>query len=81
MLIVAFNADLTTLIQLYVVGVFVSFTISQPGMVRHWTRHLKTETSRPSGPDDAVPGDQRGRSDHDRRGAGHRAITKFLLGA
>lgn len=43
-LIVAFDADVTALIQLYVVGVFVSFTVSQLGMLRHWTRHLKTET-------------------------------------
>ena len=42
-LIVAFRADVTALIQLYVVGVFVSFTVSQLGMLRHWTRHLKTE--------------------------------------
>ncbi|NUP31735.1 MAG: APC family permease [Streptomycetaceae bacterium] len=42
-LIVAFNAEPTKLIQLYVVGVFVSFTLSQAGMIRHWTRHLKTE--------------------------------------
>ncbi len=43
-LIVAFQADVTALIQLYVVGVFVSFTVSQLGMLRHWTRHLQTET-------------------------------------
>ena len=43
-LIVAFQADVTALIQLYVVGVFVSFTVSQAGMLRHWTRHLRTET-------------------------------------
>jgi amino acid transporter len=43
-LIVAFRADVTALIQLYVVGVFVSFTVSQTGMLRHWTRHLRTET-------------------------------------
>jgi amino acid transporter len=42
-LIVAFDAEVTKLIQLYIVGVFVSFTISQTGMVRHWTRLLKTE--------------------------------------
>ncbi|MCW2811259.1 MAG: hypothetical protein JWP61_1717, partial [Friedmanniella sp.] len=42
-LIIAFKADVTALIQLYVVGVFVSFTVSQLGMMRHWTRHLKTE--------------------------------------
>jgi len=42
-LIIAFDADVTALIQLYVVGVFVSFTVSQLGMLRHWTRHLKIE--------------------------------------
>jgi len=43
-LVLAFNASVTALIQLYVVGVFVSFTVSQLGMLRHWTRHLRTET-------------------------------------
>jgi len=43
LLIVTFNAEVTRLIQLYIVGVFVSFTISQTGMVRHWTRLLRTE--------------------------------------
>ncbi len=42
--VVAFKAEVTALIQLYIVGVFVSFTLSQIGMVRHWTHHLKTET-------------------------------------
>ena len=36
LLIVLFDADVTRLIQLYVVGVFTSFTLSQTGMVRHW---------------------------------------------
>jgi amino acid transporter len=44
LLIVAFDAEVTRLIQLYIVGVFVSFTLSQTGMIRHWTRHLRTET-------------------------------------
>lgn len=43
-LIVAFDARVTQLIQLYIVGVFVSFTLSQLGMMRHWTRHLLLET-------------------------------------
>jgi hypothetical protein len=43
-LIIAFDAQVTRLIQLYIVGVFVSFNLSQLGMIRHWTRHLKTET-------------------------------------
>jgi amino acid transporter len=42
-LIFTFDAQVTRLIQLYIVGVFVSFTTSQTGMVRHWTRLLKTE--------------------------------------
>ena len=42
-LILAFDAEVTKLIQLYIVGVFVSFNLSQLGMIRHWTRHLRTE--------------------------------------
>ncbi len=41
--IVAFDAETTKLIQLYIVGVFVSFNLSQLGMIRHWTRALATE--------------------------------------
>jgi amino acid transporter len=37
-LIWVFDADLSRLIQLYVVGVFTSFTLSQSGMVRHWLK-------------------------------------------
>ncbi|ABK53169.1 amino acid/polyamine/organocation transporter, APC superfamily [Acidothermus cellulolyticus 11B] len=44
LLIVVFDAQTTRLIQLYIVGVFVSFTASQIGMVRHWNRHLRTVT-------------------------------------
>jgi len=40
-LIWAFDAEVTRLIQLYIVGVFISFTLSQLGMIRHWTRHLE----------------------------------------
>ncbi|MDE3193806.1 MAG: APC family permease [Chloroflexota bacterium] len=35
-LIVAFQGSVTALIPLYTVGVFVAFTLSQSGMVRHW---------------------------------------------
>jgi amino acid transporter len=45
-LIYAFDAQVTRLIQLYIVGVFVSFTVSQTGMIRHWTRHLRSEQDR-----------------------------------
>lgn len=37
-LIWLFDASLTRLIQLYVVGVFTAFTLSQSGMVRRWQR-------------------------------------------
>jgi amino acid transporter len=42
-LVLAFDAEVTALIQLYIVGVFVSFTLSQLGMLRHWTRGLRKE--------------------------------------
>ena len=42
-LIVAFDAQVTRLIQLYIVGVFISFTASQTGMVIHWTKRLRVE--------------------------------------
>jgi amino acid transporter len=38
LLLWAFDADVSRLIQLYVVGVFTSFTLSQSGMVVHWLR-------------------------------------------
>ena len=40
-LIVAFNANVTRLIQLYILGVFLSFTLSQAGMVKHWAQELR----------------------------------------
>ncbi len=43
LLVWIYDADSTKLIQLYIVGVFVSFTLSQIGMVRHWNRHLRSE--------------------------------------
>ncbi|GAA3038322.1 APC family permease [Actinokineospora globicatena] len=43
-LVIAFDAEVTRLIQLYIVGVFVSFTMSQTGMIRHWNRKLAGET-------------------------------------
>jgi amino acid transporter len=44
-LIIAFNANVSSIIQLYIIGVFVSFTLSQLGMVRHWQRELTSSTS------------------------------------
>jgi hypothetical protein len=42
--VIIYQADVSGLIQLYIIGVFVSFTLSQIGMVRHWNRHLRRET-------------------------------------
>ena len=53
LLIVVFGAQVSRLIQLYVVGVFTSFTISQTGMVRHWLRVREQRLA-------ALGGDQRG---------------------
>ncbi|MET7513753.1 APC family permease [Streptomyces sp. NPDC005480] len=38
-----FKANVTSLIHLYILGVFTSFTLSQLGMVRHWNQELATE--------------------------------------
>jgi amino acid transporter len=42
-LIWVFDGSVTRLIQLYILGVFTSFTLSQAGMVRHWNLVLTTE--------------------------------------
>src|SRR4051794_15409752 len=39
-LVVAFDAQVARLIQLYILGVFLSFTLSQAGMVRHWAGEI-----------------------------------------
>src|SRR5713226_3780349 len=41
LLLVVFNGITTQLINIYAVGVFMSFTLSQGGMVRHWWRLRK----------------------------------------
>lgn len=66
-----FDAEVTKLIQLYIVGVFVAFSLGQAGMVRHWTRYLATET------DPAI----RGRMQRSRliNGIGFVATTAVLL--
>ncbi|MFS0734325.1 APC family permease [Microbacterium sp. 1P10UB] len=41
LVLVVYQANLTTLIQLYIIGVFVSFSLGQIGMVRHWRRVMR----------------------------------------
>jgi amino acid transporter len=40
-LLVGAQANVTVLIQLYIIGVFISFTLGQIGMVRHWMGVLR----------------------------------------
>src|SRR5690606_34433127 len=41
LLVWIFQASVTSLIPLYTVGVFIAFTLSQTGLVRHWSRVRK----------------------------------------
>lgn len=43
-LVWATRAQVTLLIQMYIVGVFISFSLAQLGMVRHYSRRLRVET-------------------------------------
>jgi amino acid transporter len=43
-ILLVYRANVTNLIQLYIIGVFVSFTLGQSGMVRHWIRLLREGT-------------------------------------
>lgn len=42
-IIAVYQAELSRIINLYVVGVFTSFTLSQSGMVQHWRRRRQQE--------------------------------------
>jgi hypothetical protein len=44
-LVTTFGGDTSRLIPLYAVGVFLSFTLSQSGMVRHWWKAGRTAAS------------------------------------
>ncbi|MET0303617.1 MAG: APC family permease [Microbacteriaceae bacterium] len=46
--LIVYQANLTTLIQLYIIGVFVSFSLGQIGMVRHWRRTLRNLKALPA---------------------------------
>jgi amino acid transporter len=57
LLVYLFDAEVTRLIQLYIVGVFVSFTLGQGGMVLRWTRKMR---------DSALPPEERRRMQRSR---------------
>lgn len=42
---IVFRANVNLLIQMYIIGVFISFTLGQTGMVVHWTRKLRRGNS------------------------------------
>src|SRR5690242_10667493 len=46
LLVWAFGGDTSRLIPLYAVGVFLSFTLSQSGMVRHWLKERAQSAKR-----------------------------------
>lgn len=42
LILLVYQASLTSLVQLYIIGVFVSFTLGQSGMVKHWVRMIRS---------------------------------------
>lgn len=55
-LVISFSGDTSRLIPLYAVGVFLSFTLSQTGMVRHWLKEraqIRRNKARPGEPREA----------------------------
>ena len=73
-ILVVFQANLTVLIQLYIIGVFVSFTLGQTGMVRHWLRELSLRRH-PAGKAKRPPS----RTDDDARPLSQGAIVRALV--
>jgi hypothetical protein len=62
-LVIAFGADENRLIPLYAVGVFLSFTLSQAGMVRHWWRERAMLRHDTANANDATSDDARAEVD------------------
>ena len=57
-LVAVFGGDTSRLIPLYAVGVFLSFTLSQTGMVRHWIKARAEEIQRKAEWRDRPEGEQ-----------------------
>ena len=72
-LLVASNGDTQALVPLFAVGVFIGFTLSQLGMVRHWRTQRSARLDGPGG-------DQRRRRRPDRGDHGHRADQQVHRG-
>ncbi|TDN46681.1 amino acid/polyamine/organocation transporter (APC superfamily) [Curtobacterium flaccumfaciens] len=84
-LLIVYRANVTSLIQLYIIGVFVSFTLGQSGMVRHWTRLLREDrgrTARAGGADGAGAAGAAGAAEAPlNRGQVYRSLTINAIGA
>ncbi len=63
-LLVVYNANVNSLIHLYVIGVFTAFTLSQTGMVRYW---LRTQRRRAGASARSSTGSARRATGHRRR--------------
>ena len=74
-LVAAFGGDTSRLIPLYAVGVFLSFTLSQTGMVRHWLKERDGARPRQVG----LSGEKEGPQLLGREGGGARPVPDIEL--
>ena len=74
LLVMVFDAREQAMLPLYAIGVFISFTLSQYGMVRHWLRVARAGLA-------AQRGDQRDRRGADGGGLHVIIVTRFAHGA
>ncbi len=84
-LVAAFGGDTSRLIPLYAVGVFLSFTLSQAGMVRHWLkagRALKSASKPAPDNESELKKDERHQAAHWKKSMvvnGFGAIATFIV--
>jgi amino acid transporter len=76
-LVAVFGGDTSRLIPLYAVGVFISFTLSQTGMVRHWLRERAGKRAERS----ASHGERQKKLPDERSAAGGQALPDAQLAA
>src|SRR5215204_2536431 len=74
-LVIAFGGDTSRLIPLYAVGVFLSFTLSQAGMVRHWLGERARARKLNRGASGDAPGSD------EKQGNGRKALPDAMLAA
>jgi amino acid transporter len=74
-LVIGFGGDTSRLIPLYAVGVFLSFTLSQAGMVRHWLVERAQARKLNRGATGETPGSD------EKDGNGRKALPDAMLAA